>query len=198
MRLAQDGLWIHSPTTISDNLIDEVNALGEVACTIGQNNAHTLFLMEWHSAFPQAELYVSGGIPENLKLTTGFTPLDADFDNIWEDDFAWVFLPGFSFFDESVFLHRKSSSLLVTDYIQDHTDAEQTLMQRFVMGPLGFKGICTAPPLKLGFFHKDKAGFSEALTRAGQWEFERIIVTHGDIIEADAKATFSRLSSRFT
>jgi|TARA_B100002003_G_scaffold238080_1_gene255917 hypothetical protein len=198
VRLAEDKLWVHSPTTISDTLIEEVNNLGEVACIVGPNNAHNLFLMEWRSAYPQAQLYVSKGIPKKLKLTDGFTPLQADFNNIWEEDLAWAYLPGFSVFDESVFLHKKSKSLIVTDYIQNYEGIEPTFIQKFILGPIGFKGICIAPPLKLGFLHKDKAGYGEALTRVEQWQFERIIVTHGDIIDDDAMATFTRLSSRFT
>lgn len=197
VRLASGTLWVHSPTAISDELIRETSELGDVGYIVGPNNGHNLFLKEWVSAFPSAELVVSSGIPQKLKLTDGFKLLDADFENIWAEDLERVYMPGVSFFNESVFLHKKSKSLILTDYIQNYEGAEQTFMQKFVLGPIGFKGICLAPPLKLGFLHKDKAGFRESLQRIKQWEFDRVIVTHGDIIEADAGENFERLSSRF-
>ena len=197
VRLTSGKLWIHSPTAISDELITQTIELGDVGYIIGPNNAHNLFLKEWVSAFPQAELIVSSGIPKKLKLIDGFKLLDADFNNIWAEDLDCIHMPGVNFFDESVFLHKKSKSLILTDYIQNYVGAKQTFMQKFVLGPIGFKGICIAPPLKLGFFHKDKAGFKDSLERIGQWQFDRIVVTHGDIIEEDAMATLNRLSSRF-
>jgi len=197
VRLASGKLWVHSPTAISDELVRETTELGDVGYIVGPNNAHNLFLTEWVSAFPSAELVVSSGIPKKLKLTDGFRLLDADFDNIWAEDLERVYMPGVSFFNESVFLHKKSKSLILTDYIQNYEGAEQTFMQKFVLGPIGFKGICLAPPLKLGFLHKDKAGFRESLQCIKQWEFDRIIVTHGDIIEAHAGENFERLSNRF-
>lgn len=197
VRLVTGQLWVHSPTAISDELIRQTSQLGDVGYIVGANNAHHLFLMEWASAFPSAQLIVSSGIPRKLKLKDGYERLDADFKNVWEEDLGWTYLPGFGFFDESMFLHKKSRSLILTDYIQNHEGAKQTFMQRFVLGPLGFRGICLAPPLKLGFLCKDKVGYREALQRVKQWQFERIVVTHGDVIEDDAMTIFEWLSNRF-
>ena len=197
VRLTGGKLWVHSPTAISDELVRQTSELGDVGYIIGPNNAHNLFLVEWASAFPEAELIISKGIPKKLKLTDGFRLMDAAFDDPWAEDFELIYMPGVRFFDESVFLQKKSKSLILTDFIQNYDGAEQTFMQRYVLAPLGFKGICIAPPLKLGFFHKDKSGFRESLQRIKQWQFDRIVVTHGDIIEEDAMAILDRLSSRF-
>jgi Domain of unknown function (DUF4336) len=197
VRLATDRLWIHSPTAISDELISEISELGEVGYVVGPNNAHNLFLEEWMLAFPGADLMVSAGIPKKLKLKDGFESMGAGFDNPWAPDLDRIFMPGVGFFDESVFLHKKSRSLILTDYIQNYEGGHKTFVQKFVFAPLGFRGVCIAPPLKIGFFHKDKSGFRESVQRIKQWEFDRIVVTHGDIIEKDARATFDRLSERF-
>ncbi|MFV2089971.1 MAG: DUF4336 domain-containing protein [Pseudomonadales bacterium] len=197
VRLSNGKLWVHSPTPISDELVRETSELGDVAWIVGPNNAHNLFLRDWVSAFPEAELVVSNGIPKKLKLKDGFTLMGADFDNVWAQDLDRIFMPGVSFFDESVFLHRKSKSLILTDYIQNHEGGEKNFVQKFVLGPIGFKGICIAPPLKMGFMHKDKAGFRESIKRIKQWQFDRVVVAHGDIIEEDAMAIVDRVSERF-
>jgi hypothetical protein len=70
-------------------------------------------------------------------------------------------------------------------------------MTRFVLEPIGFKGICIAPPLKFPLVVKDREAVSRALANVNQWEFDRIIVTHGDIIEDHASSIFSDLFARF-
>ena len=44
---------------------------------------------------------------------------------------------------------------------------------------------------------KDRAALVAFVNAVRAWDFDRIILTHGDIIEADAKATFERLCARF-
>jgi len=43
-----------------------------------------------------------------------------------------------------------------------------------------------APEYQLGW--KDKAAASESLKRILDWDFEKIILSHGDLIDKDAKA----------
>ncbi len=71
-------------------------------------------------------------------------------------------------------------------------------MSRLLLEPLGFKGICIAPPLKFGFMRKDDAAFRAFIARVVEWDFDRIIVTHGEIITERAKETFAGLMRRFT
>ena len=44
-----------------------------------------------------------------------------------------------------------------------------------------------APEYQLGW--KDKTAARKSLKRILQWDFERIVIAHGDLIETDAKAT---------
>lgn len=197
VKLVNGKLWVHSPTKISDELVEEVARLGEVGYIVAASNGHNLFLKEWISAFPGAEVVVSGGIPKKLGLEDGFTVLGPGFENVWSEDLDWEYMPGMEFFNESVFLHRESKSLIVTDFIQNYQIAEPTFVQKYIFGPIGFKEICLAPPLKWGIFYKDKAAFQASAERIKQWEFDRIIVTHGDIIEQTPMEWFDRLYRRF-
>ena len=200
VRLTDGRLWVHSPTALSPELTSKINELGPLAFIVGASNGHNKWLQQWQQAFPDAALYVSGGIPKKLKLTH-YHVLDDAFDNIWAEDLEREYMPGVSFFNESVFLHKKSQSLIVTDFIQNHSqETPQGLagfVTKFIFRPLGFKGICVAPPLKMGFTIKDKGNFSDFVSKVQHWPFERIIVTHGNVIEADAKQIFSDLCRRF-
>lgn len=200
VKLASGELWVHSPTTLTAELKDAIDALGSVAFIIGPNNVHHLWLAQWHQAYPEAQLHVSEQIPKKTGLNDSRILSAADSDR-WLPDLRQLWLPGVPLFSESVFFHSASQSLIVTDLIQNHSDKPPSgfagLLQRWFFAPLGFKGVCTAPPLKLGFVVKDQAAFAGALAVIQGWDFNRIIVTHGDIIENDAKQHFTRLSQRF-
>ena len=200
VKLACGGLWLHTPTQLSPELQAAIETLGAVRYLVGPSNGHNLWLNDWKSAYPEAKMYVSGGIPKKISIDN-YHVLDEHFDNIWSDDFERLYMPGVSFFNESVFLHKKSKSLLVTDLIQNHSDACPPgfagLMTKCVLRPLGFKDLCIAPPLKMGFTIKDKPAFSLFITQIKAWDFDKIIVTHGDVITQDAKAVFAGLVQRF-
>ena len=189
------------PTALSPELIAEINETGPVKFIVGASNGHNLWLKDWVNAFPDAALHVSGGIPKKLQLTGGYRLLDESFDNIWAQDLTHAYMPGVPFFNETVFLHKKSKSLIVTDLIQNHSGPRPPgmagLISRYVFEPIGFKGICIGPPLKMGFMIKDKPGFALAIRQIQSWDFDRIIVTHGDIIDTDAKQVFTSLCERF-
>jgi hypothetical protein len=114
------------------------------------------------------------------------------------------YIAGVPYFDESVFFHAASKSLIVTDFVQDHSGAIPGglagVIKRFVLEPLGFKGLCTPPQLKNQARIKDKAAFASSLQSIRAWDFERIIVAHGAIVEADvnAKQLFDALCDNLT
>jgi len=200
VKLANGGLWIHSPTALSPELKEEIAQLGSVRFVVGASNGHNLWLQEWQDEFPDAAIYVSGGIPKKLKLTN-YQVLDESGENIWEEDLAREYMHGVPFLNESVFFHKKTKSLIVTDLIQNYSDKRPPglagLMAKYIFEPMGFKGMCLAPPLKMGFVIKDKPKFALFIKKIQSHDFERIIVTHGDIIESNAKQIFGNLCERF-
>ena len=200
VKLSSGGLWVHSPTALSSELIDELKELGSVSAIVAASNGHNIWLREWQDAFPDATVYVSAGIPKKLKLTN-YQVLGESNESIWGEDLDREFMLGVPLFSESVFYHKATKSLIVTDLIQNYPDERPAgfagFVTKFLFEPVGFKGACVAPPLKLGFMIKDKANFALFIERILDWDFERIIVTHGDVIEANAKKVFSGLCERF-
>lgn len=201
VKFANGGLWVHSPTPLSPELRSEVDALGEVTCIVAPNNGHNGWLMDWCEAYPSAGRYVAQGIPKKVPRLTNYELLEPEASTPWEADLAQTVLSGAPFFDECVFFHRATKSLILTDLVQNHSPEDQTGFGKVVftllLSPLGFKGICLAPPLKWGFAIKDKAAFRASIETVKQWDFERIIVTHGEIIEERPRELFENLCSRF-
>ena len=200
IKLSDDTLWVHSPTQLSAQMKNEVDALGTVSCIVGASNGHNNWLKQWQQAYPQATLYVSAGIPKKLGLAD-YQLLDESSENIWQDNLVHEYMDGVPFFNESVFLHTSSKSLIVTDFIQNYDDKKPSGLKQILANKLfrliGFKGTCIAPPLKMGFMIKDKAKFSACIARIQALDFDRIIVAHGDIIDSNAKQVLNDLCQRF-
>ena len=201
VQLTGGGLWVHSPTALSAELKSQVDGLGPVSDVVGPNNGHHLWLQDWVDAYPDATTYVTPGIPKKQPKLSGFQALNEQTAATWADDLDSRVMDGFPLFEECVFLHRASRSLIVTDFVHNYRGQEYTgfakLFAKLVMQPMGFKDICIAPPLRFNFLIKDRPAFVKFVEAVLEWDFDRIIVTHGDIIEDDAKATLSRLCERF-
>ncbi len=107
---------------------------------------------------------------------------------------------GVQFFGECVFLHRASRSLIVTDSVQNHTGPTHrgfgAILNKLMLQPLGFKNICVAPPLRLKMVVKNPDAMRAFVKRVQSWDFDRVIVTHGDVIDVDAKAVLERICQK--
>ena len=196
LKLSDGGLWVHSPTRLLDGVREQVEALGEVRYLVAASNGHNRWLCDWHEAFPNAAIYVARGIPKKLPKLTRYTLLEDAPDPPWAAELDHAFI-GVPFFGEFVFFHKTSRSLIVTDFVQNHTDSKQSgfgaLLGKCIFEPMGFKGICVAPPLKTRLFVKDPSALRAFTDKVLSWDFERIIVAHGPIIEANAKAALTAL-----
>ena len=70
-------------------------------------------------------------------------------------------------------------------------------MAKYIVEPMGFKGVCSSA-LENGIYNiKDKQKFALFIKKIQSHDFARIIVTHGDIIESNAKQIFASLTERF-
>lgn len=49
----------------------------------------------------------------------------------------------------------------------------------------------------MGFVIKNKENFALFVKKLLDWDFERIVVAHGEIIETNAKQVFENLCKRF-
>jgi hypothetical protein len=201
VKLSDGGIWVHSPTPLSPELQKEVAELGDVAYVVAPCNGHNGWLLEWCDAYPDAARYVAKGIPKKVPSLEGYTLLEPGETPPWDADLLQAVMPSTPFFDESVFLHRKTKSLILTDMVQNHSPDDQSgfgkLMFTLLLAPMGFRGVGLAPPLKWGFVIKDKPAFRAFIDTVRQWDFERIIVTHGEIIEERPREQFEALCKRF-
>jgi hypothetical protein len=191
VRLPGSRLILHSPCEISDPTKKAISALGEVAYIVAPGSYHYFHIPSAQAAFPDADTYICPGIerkrPElNFDWFLGDRPPDA-----WEGVLDQVLVRGNKYIWEVALFHTPSRTLLLVDLIENITDATPNVNWQL---KLWWKAVFhmwnqpkPAPEYQLGW--KDKTAARKSLERILQWDFERIVIAHGELIESDAKAT---------
>ena len=88
------------------------------------------------------------------------------------------------------FFHRPSRTLILTDlcfFIPINCSRATRLATR-MLGILGH----FAPSRSFRLSLRDRHAARESLERILAWDFDRIIISHGEIVETGGKATFRR------
>ncbi|MCA1660583.1 MAG: hypothetical protein LC642_08640 [Verrucomicrobiaceae bacterium] len=98
-------------------------------------------------------------------------------------------LAGMPKVQEHVFFHRPSRTLIVCDFFFNFGQSASTWSRFFTRYVMGLKnGVGMSAFFRMGI--KDRAAFIESLRPIMAWDFERIIVGHGDVIDRDARRVF--------
>jgi len=185
IKLSNGELFVHSPVSINDEIRGEVDALGPVAHIVSPNKFHHLYIGEWAGTYPDAKVYASPGLKKKRKDIEFDAELGNTPEAAWKGDLEQVVLANNRFSEEVVFYHGASRTLLVSDMCFNITPAS-TLMLR-VMGRL--EGIYNKPRMSPVFrwSYRDKDKRREVFGKVFEWDFDRVIMAHGELIESGGK-----------
>ncbi len=196
VRLPDGGIWCHSPVALDDALRREMEALGPVRHLVSPNKLHYLHIAEWQRAWPQATAWASPGVRE--RAAGHGHELRFDHDLTDEPPAAWAgaidqhLFRGSHFFQEMVFFHRASATLVLADLIENFEPDKLQRRWRWLVELAG----ATAPDgkapvdMRMTFWHRDRARASRARLLA--WRPERVILAHGRWYEHDGTAELER------
>lgn len=181
VRLSGGGLWIHSPGPLDAAQQAAIRALGPVEALVAPNLFHHLYLLPAAQAFPAARIYVAPGLGDKVPGLPAHQELGEKPPAEWQGDFDQVRVGGMPLVNEVLFCHRASRTLFVTDIafnLRRGSLATRWLMKlvgawdRF--GPSRLERLLT----------RDRAAARSALEQVLSWDFDRVVVTHGDIVES--------------
>jgi len=182
VRLENGGLWLHSPIKAEDDLKAAVAKLGPVEFLVAPNCFHHFFVGGWKRAFPKAKLLAAPGLAEKRpKLAIDGTLGDAP-DPAWGDAFDQTLFEGAPKLNEVVFLHRPSRTLIATDLIFNLTSFPNWTTRFFATMFGTRRGPAVSRLFKM--VTRDKAAARRSLDRILSWEFDRIVMAHGEPIES--------------
>jgi hypothetical protein len=189
LRLKTGELLIHSPCEMDGELIAEVSGLGEVAHIVAPGTYHYFHVSSCQRAFPKAQTHICPGI-EQKRPEISFDWLLGDRPHPqWADELDQVFVRGARFISEVAFFDKVSRTLLLVDLVENIGD--ETPGTNWVLR-LWWKVVMRmwnrprpAPEYQLAWGKKDDV--ARALSRILAWDFERVVIAHGDLIEHNAK-----------
>lgn len=189
VRLASGELWITSPVQLPFDVLQQVTELGPIAHLLSPTPRHQWRLASWQALFPKASLWSTQRSVATLGgrglLTTA---LGDQAPAAWRGQLDQACFPGYGF-EEITFCHRASGTLLVEDLIQAHRPNPRRLVNTLVR--IGGIGAAGGMPRDIRALARQPGARAWA-ERVLSWDFDRLVMAHGPIVESGAKALVSR------
>jgi hypothetical protein len=120
IKLTDGALWVNSPVLTPNGELDRIKALGPVRYLVAPTQLHLWRLEEWQDFFPDAELWGPPQITKRFQPLSFAGLLREAPPNCWAQDLDQTVLKGNCFVEELAFYHKKSRTLIMTDFIQNH------------------------------------------------------------------------------
>ncbi len=189
-KLPDGSIWIESPVPVPFETLKRINDLGPVRWLLAATPRHAWRLDSWHTLFPEAQLWTS---PHTLfTLQQGTLPLAGTLGDVppqaWGNAFDQLVFRGNPLLNEVLFLHKRSRTVIMGDLIGSNTVPEGLPLQSAVFKlagvPAGKRGVGT--DMRLAFINRRAARMS--LQRLLSWEFDQLVIAHGDCVRHDAKS----------
>ncbi len=196
VRLPSGVLWVHSPTRLTEGLASALAALGPVAHLIAPNWIHYAYLPEWQAAFPGALLWAAPGVAARAEAHGTRLRIDHDLTDTAPPDWAGTIdqlvVAGSKVHREAVFRHRPTSTLILTDLIENFEPARLPLWMRPIVRLAGIAAPTGRMPPDMRVTFRDRAALRASVETMLGWAPERIVLSHGRLFERNATAELRR------
>ena len=188
IRLASGQILLHSPCHISAAMAEEISTLGVVAHIVVPSNFHHLHARSAQTAFPHAKTWICPGV-ERKRPDLKYDGVLCDLaPSAWTGEIDQVLVQG-AIMREVAMYHRASQTLILVDLIENFTDATPhtggalKFWFKYVFQMWGAPK--PAPEYQIGW--SDRISAAKSLKQILAWDFRRIVISHGDLIDHDAR-----------
>jgi hypothetical protein len=190
IRLPSGRLWVHSPVMLDEGVRAGLDALGEVESFVAPSTFHDLYWPAWFAAYPQARFHAAPGVREEHPELPFTDVLGNDAPPSWSSEIDQAQLGGMPKINETVFLHARSRTLITADMAFNFDDS-CNLATGLVLRMTGCYGRFGVSRL-FKLFINDKKALRGSVDEILAWDFERIVLGHGHIVEADGRPILRR------
>ncbi len=190
IRLASGELLVIGPIACTAPLRAELEALGPVRHLCVFNRRSGRHLQAWQKAYPEAQSYGPLGLAEDEPALAlrGLPSAGAALGEPGE--LALELFGGMPMLDELVFHHPPSRSVLLAD-LGWHLPSEGPLWARALLR-LSLSGLRFGPPREVRLMVTDRQAAQQSLERVLGWDFDRIVVRRGPVLERGGKRALRR------
>jgi hypothetical protein len=186
IRLADGSLLLHSPVELDAALRRELDAIGQVRFAVAPNRVHHLYAGDVARAYPGTRLWIGPGLERKRPDLVFVAVLGDEAPEEWRAEVDQVFFRGRPYENEVVFFHRASRTLVMCDLAFNFGPraAAPTRFLMRLMRSYGSFGPSKLDPLLI----RDRPAARASLERILAWDFDRVIVAHGDVLETGGRA----------
>lgn len=192
VRLPSDALVLISPIELSDRDCADLDRLGLVGHIVAPNLFHHLSMDATQQRYPEAIAWGVDGLPQkrpDLRFDAMLSQpgsLECELDYLQVEGFAAMLPSGIKLVRETVFFHRPSRTLILTDTAFNF-DRHSSFSLQLAARALGsYKTLRPSRLEKWGT--RDKAPVETSVREILKWDFDRVIPGHGSIVETGGKA----------
>ena len=179
---------LHSPVKLDAALRQSLDALGEIKAIVAPNRLHHLFLAEYITLYPQARVYTAPSLRKkrpDLRITS---ELGDEPQNEWRGEIEQHLFRGAPRLNEVVFFHPATRTLVLTDLAFNISkNAAKRSPLFYWLWDVGHFGPHRFVRLR-GI--RDRLAAGASVERILRWNFDRIIVSHGDVLESGGYEQF--------
>lgn len=178
LRLSSGKLLIHSTAPFNELDVSMIRELGDPAWLVDVLLRHDTFSAEGTQAFPGIPYLVPEGFSAGVVSCSPLLPPPAE----WAGEVEVLAIEGVPSFGEIVMFHRASRTLVVGDLLINFNGDHGLLTKLFLK--IGSADGHYDPGVTRPFAHsiEDHEAFASSLRKILAWDFDRIIVGHGDPI----------------
>lgn len=195
----ESGLLIHSPSpaSLTAEIREEVEALGEPRFLLAPNEIHNVGLRAFQEAYPGAHTTGCAGHPQRVKGVRFDLLLDGSTAKPsvpWAQsgELDYIVIGGNRLLHEVVLYHRASKTLIMTDaleFIDLGQHLAEPLPSRFLRGVMRTMGLRLGAPCMSPEHHclcRDPQALRVALEAIEAWDYQSLIIAHGRLLEGAA------------
>jgi hypothetical protein len=194
VRLSTGVLWLNSPVPTSIQTRQHILQLGPVEYLVAATPRHVWRLAEWHTLFPEAQLWR----PRHTLLTLQRESLpytgvlgDAPSPN-WSADLDQLAFQGNPLGEEVIFFHRASGTVILDDLIQIHLPRQGHPISNALLALTGVVAPDGGVPLDMRLTFTQRRLAQQSLDHLLSWDFDKLIIAHGPCITHAAKPFVKR------
>jgi hypothetical protein len=191
--LSDGRLVLHSPIAMDDALAEEVTRLGTVTDIVAPNCLHHLYLAGAAARFPRAQVHGPPGLREKRPDISFHSVLSDRPPATWGEEIDLLLLAGQPRINELAFLHRRSRTLIVSDFVF-HMLRPQGFATGLLLRMFGTHRRLARSRL-WHLYTRDRRAARRSERALLEWQFERLVMAHGEPVLGEAHQALSQLLS---
>ncbi len=199
IRRGDGALAVHSAIRMRDDDWGAIERLGRVDLVLVPSTLHADEARHYAERWRDCRVLVPAAARE--RLAAKLPRIDATYaDGLprpWRAVLDAAPLAG-TRMHETLFLHRPSRSLIATDFVFHYASGDLRGLPALAMRLNGVVGRVAPSRVFRWLFLTDLAALRRSLAPVAAWDFDRVVMAHGRIVETGGKAAFEAgLRARF-